>query len=324
MASAYTPEQISTFLKYIQLPEKYHPANKPKHDIQFLSQLHVHTIAAIPYDNLSLHYSPTHKISIDPQHSFKKIVENGRGRGGYCMENSILFNHVLRGLGLQVYTAGVRIRLRKDGIPDGDYIGWVHIVNIVTLSCGTKYMLDVGFGGDGATKPLPLVSGHAVPNIGTQEIRLVHDHIPPQVDRSERTKLWIYQYRNVPTQDWNSFYAFPEMEFLESDYYIMNWYTGSSPTSFQTFTCLVIKFLRRRKEGGEEGEEEIFGKRMLVNGTVKENLGGKTKVVQECTVEEERIGALEKWFGMRFTEEERLGIVGYVTELKGAHGEGLD
>lgn len=185
-------------------------------------------------------------------------------------------------------------------------------------------MLDVGFGGDGATKPVPLISGWAIPNIGTQEIRLVHDHIPPQIDRSEHTKLWIYQYRNKPDQPWNSFYAFPEVEFLEADYYIMNWYTGSSPTSFQTFTMLIIQFLRRKKEGGDEDEEEVFGKRMLVNGTVKENLGGKTKVVQECKTEDERIEALDKRFGMRFTDEERAGIVGHVTELKGAHGESLD
>lgn len=40
------------------------------------------------------------------------------------MENSIFFNHVLKGLGFQVYTAGVRIRPRIGGVPGGDYIGW--------------------------------------------------------------------------------------------------------------------------------------------------------------------------------------------------------
>lgn len=185
-------------------------------------------------------------------------------------------------------------------------------------------MIDVGFGGDGATKPVPLIHGHALPNIGTQEIRLIHDHIPPQTDRSERTKMWIYQYRNGKNMEWNSFYAFPEFEFLEADFYIMNWYTGSSPTSFQTFTCILIKFLRRQKEGGEEDEQEIFGKRMLVNEVIKENLGGKTKIVKECKTESERIEWLDKFFGMRFTDEERAGIVGHVTEIKGAHGESLE
>lgn len=184
-------------------------------------------------------------------------------------------------------------------------------------------MLDVGFGGDGATKPVPL-NGETLHNMGTQEIRLINDHIPDQVDREERTKLWIYQYRNYKEQPWNSFYAFPPFEFLEADYEIMNWYTSASPKSFQTFTCLVIKFLKRQVEGGEDGEEEVYGKRMLVNGVVKENLGGKTQVVKDCKTEDERIEALREWFGISFTDEEKAGIVGHVTELKGAHGESLD
>jgi arylamine N-acetyltransferase len=191
-----------------------------------------------------------------------------------------------------------------------------HIVNIVTLSSGEKYMLDVGFGGDGATKPLPLIHKHAVHNMGTQEIRLIHDHIPLQTLRTEASKLWIYQYRNGPNLEWNSFYAFAEFEFLHDDFEVVNWYTGCSPESFQKKIPMVVKFLRTSKEGGN-GEQEVYGKRMLVTETVKENLGGKTKVVQQCKTENERLEALERWFGITFTKEERDGIVGHFTELKG-------
>lgn len=48
----------------------------------------------------------------------------GNGRGGYCMENSIFFNHVLRGLGFRAYLAGARIRLREGGVPRGGFTGW--------------------------------------------------------------------------------------------------------------------------------------------------------------------------------------------------------
>jgi arylamine N-acetyltransferase len=124
MASAYTQDQIPAFLAHIDLPQKYHPSDNPVQDLNYLTALHVHTISTIPYDNLSLHYSSTHKISINPQHAFEKIVTNKRGRGGYCMENSIMFNHVLRALGWNAYTVGVRIRHRKDGVPEGEYTGW--------------------------------------------------------------------------------------------------------------------------------------------------------------------------------------------------------
>ena len=76
-----------------------------------------------------------------------------------------------------------------------------------------------------------------------------------------------------------------------------------------------MKFLRRPNEK-VPGDEEIYGKRMLVNGTVKENLGGRTKVVQECKTEDERVEALKKWFGIELGQEEIEGIRGFQTELR--------
>lgn len=92
--------------------------------MEYLTALHVHQITAAPYENLILHYSAEHAVSLDPQSLYDKIVTSARGRGGYCMENSIFFNHVLKGLGFQVYMTGVRIRPRIGGVPGGDYTGW--------------------------------------------------------------------------------------------------------------------------------------------------------------------------------------------------------
>jgi arylamine N-acetyltransferase len=190
----------------------------------------------------------------------------------------------------------------------------VHIVNIVTLPSGEKWMLDVGFGGDGATKPLPLISEHVTQNLGTQEIRLLHSTIPSQMDQSQ--KLWIYQYRNGKDMEWNSFYAFPETEFLPADFEVMSFYTSQSmgETNFQTRTVLIVRFLRAQGEGGEE---EIIGKAMLVNEVVKRNDGGKTKLVMTCKTEEERVKALKEHFDILLTEDEVNGIKGRKVELLG-------
>lgn len=316
--SIFTEEQIAAFLTLIGLPTKlqqHRLNNDAAADLHLLQQLHIHAISTVPYENLTLHYNKTHTITIKPQSSFAKIVTNGRGRGGYCMENSIFYNHILRGLGFSAYLAAVRIRHRVDGVPQGDYSGWVHLVNLVTLSDGTKWAVDVGFGGDGATAPIQLVHNKPQTNLGTQQIRLFHDHIPTQLHRTEDTKQWIYQYRNSPEQEWNSFFAFNETEATEPDFHNINFYTGSHPESFQTFTCIIVKFLRRLRPG-HPSDQEIYGKRMLVNGIVKENLGGRTSVVQDCKTEAERILAIEKWFGITFTEEEVRGISGWGTELK--------
>lgn len=175
-------------------------------------------------------------------------------------------------------------------------------------------MVDVAFGGDGATKPLPLISGHSQHNLGTQEIRLVFETIPQQIDQEK--PLWIYQYRNGADKEWNSFYAFNEHEFLHEDFEIMNYYvsTNMSDRNFQTRNVLVVAFV---KGEGEEGEEKIVGKRMLVNGAVKENMGGKTKLVKICESESERVEILKEFFGITLTNEEIGGVKGQIAELRG-------
>ncbi|KAI9732674.1 MAG: DUF1279 super [Cirrosporium novae-zelandiae] len=304
MASALTEEQVDRYLEFLQVPHQYHRKANPPRDLEFLNVLHTHQISAVPYETLELHYSKDHKISLGPQKLYGKIVAPN-GRGGYCMENSVLFNHLLRALGFQVYTTGVRTRPRVGSVPQGGYKGWVHTVNIVTLADGVKYMLEVGYGGDGATKIIPLVDNHVIQNIGTQEMRLIYDNIPQQVDKS--MKLWICQYRNGPDRPWDSLYCFSEIEFLDHDFEVMNFFTSSSPDAFPTFMVLVVKFLRR--------EHEIYGKIMLVNNEVKQNLGGKTILVKTCTTEEERVEALKEYFGILLTDEEREGIRGMSTEL---------
>lgn len=124
MASAYTPTQLEAYEEHVSLPPQFRQSAKPELTTEYLTALHVHQISTAPYENLNLHYSSHHKVSLDPQVLFQKIVTDKRGRGGYCMENSIFFNHVLKGLGFQVYTAGVRNRPRIGGVPGGDYSGW--------------------------------------------------------------------------------------------------------------------------------------------------------------------------------------------------------
>lgn len=107
---------------------------------------------------------------------------------------------------------------------------------------------------------------------------------------------------------------------MQADSEVMNWWTSHSPGFYQTRTVVLIKFLRRprRGVGGEQEEvEEIYGKRMLINGIMKGNLGGKTEVVMECKSERERVEVLERYFGISLTDQERVGMRGWATELRG-------
>jgi arylamine N-acetyltransferase len=323
MASpTFSPSQLEAYFNRIQLPTEYRPASSPPLSLKFLTALHIHHITTIPYENLCMHYSKDRIISLSPQDLFKKIVTKNCGRGGYCMESSLLFLHILRDLGFSVYPTGVRIRLREDGVPVGEYTGPVHIVLIVnfpssTSSSGGKYVIDVAFGGDGPTRPLPLKEGIVTTNLGTQEVRLQQGFIEQVGERADGTRqeFWTYEYRNSPEKEWNSFYCFREEEFLEADFGVMNYFTGAFGPTFQTSTVLIVLFVRSREE---DGELRVIGKRMLVNGDVKENLGGRTEVVKVCKTEDERVEVLNDFFKISLEKGEREGIIGRITELKPA------
>lgn len=126
---AYSEFQASAWLRRLRLPASYQPyidqpAGIPK-TYQVLETLFQSQISIFPYENLSVHYSPSHLVGIKPDALYHKMMDNeSRGRGGYCMELSIFFHHMLRVLGFTVIMAGVRNRTRTDGVPDGEYQGW--------------------------------------------------------------------------------------------------------------------------------------------------------------------------------------------------------
>lgn len=182
----------------------------------------------------------------------------------------------------------------------------------------------MAFGGDGPTEPIELREGASIENLGTQDARLVRGFIPGQSEQDDpERRWWIYECRNGEDKPWHSFYCFSDkVEWSVQDFGVSNWFTGHSPESFQTITVLAVKFLRRAKAGanGEKNgdgddAQEVYGKVMLVNEAVKENLGGKTRLVQECKSEKERVEALSKWFGIELTEEEQRAIDGFTTAI---------
>jgi arylamine N-acetyltransferase len=132
MASGYSTAQLRKYLKYVSLARDYaqaihDPISFPQTE-EALTYLFKCQITRFPYDNLSVHYSATHIVDIDPGTIYTKLMgandESPSGRGGYCFECNIFFYHILRGLGFSVYMTGVRNRARIDGIPQGDFKGW--------------------------------------------------------------------------------------------------------------------------------------------------------------------------------------------------------
>lgn len=334
LRSAYSPSQIITYLDHISFPL---PLSFPR-NAQSLRLLHRLQITTIPYENLSLHYNPRHINDINPQALYQKLVgPPSRGRGGYCFETAVFWLNILRGLGFTAYHCQASIRLRDGPVPKGDFVGPRHVVTVVEFGA-ERWVTDVGFGGDGMTAPLPLIRGlepgQEYPvhrNLGSQEVRITRDLYPGVVSDGEGNKVWFYEYRNRPEDEWNRYFAFGDREASSWDLECANYWVSSHPESFQRKQILVVKFLG--SSGEETGkkflesadkshsgkieipEVEIRGKIMLADGVVKRNLGGKTDIVKICQTEEQRLQALREYFGITLSEDEQQGIKGFETAL---------
>jgi len=89
----------------------------------------------------------------------------------------------------------------------------------------------------------------------------------------------------------------------------MNFWTSQSRQSWFTYAVVVVRLIM------EEGE--LVGQVILNGAEVTKRVKGETEHIQTCKAEGERVDALERWFEIRFREEERMGIRGMVTALHG-------
>ena len=309
--SLLTRQQIDEYCERIQLPAHYQFDRIHVPDLKLLSVLQAHHITAIPYENLSLHYAKDVNISLDVSNIHAKLVR--RRRGGYCMENNILFHHVLLFFGFPVMLTGARLFRGTEGRLSG-WSGWYvsvcknchhlkatltyireHSVNIVSLPDQSRILADVGYGGHGPKCPLPLTNGLVTQNIGTQSVRLIQDSLP-----GSNQLAWIYQTRMADDQPWSPGYSFTEIEFFLRDFEVMSFFTSRSADCFLTTHLLVVMFLRE--------EDRVYGKVVLDHDKVKKNIGWKNEVVQCFSDEEERIKGLQDHFGIELTDEEQSGI----------------
>jgi N-hydroxyarylamine O-acetyltransferase len=111
-----------------------------------LQQAHV---GAVPFENLDILLG--RPISLDLGSLQAKIV--GARRGGYCFEQNTLFQAVLETLGFAVTALAARVRAGATGIRPR-----THMLLRVDLPEG-PFVSDVGFGGDGPLRALPLAEG---------------------------------------------------------------------------------------------------------------------------------------------------------------------
>jgi len=209
MSATYSDVQIKQYLERIGFPS----GEKIKPDLPTLTRLAACHLQTVPFENLALHYAKNPNVDVSPDFLFDKVVT--RHRGGYCMEQNLVFAALLKSLGFDLYTIGGRVAL-----PFG-FTGWQHMGIIVTID-GAEYLTDVGFGGNGPTQPIPIfkdgkILSEPVFGVLPEEHRVVKG---PLAGASKKGyQVWHLQHRRNQQTDWRSIYVFEkDVEFILPDY----------------------------------------------------------------------------------------------------------
>ncbi|KAK4502954.1 hypothetical protein PRZ48_006381 [Zasmidium cellare] len=320
----YTDDDLETYFNRIQLPhrKRVHSVTHLSipQKLSFLTTLQKHHLVKCPWENLTQHYSWHHTIHISPSHLFAKVVHN-EGRGGYCMEINYFFHLILYALDFDVYMCGSRIYRANLGA----FGGWTHVVNIVTID-GTKYLLDGGLGAAGPHIPMPLHDSLTQTHIAPAQMRLIYAPLPQNLNQEH--KFWIFQHRYDEHGEWKPQYCFPDLEFTPQDLVGMNLEPGTNRHTFFTHKVVAVRFTTSLEINGPSGpgspseaslEGEIDGTLVLNHDVVKWRRRGEKVLEWWLKSEEERVQALEMYFGVVLDREEREGVLGTAAMI-GARG----
>ncbi|KAL1437222.1 hypothetical protein MTO96_048942, partial [Rhipicephalus appendiculatus] len=180
------------------------PPSLPRTILDRLIKVHLERVT---FENLDVLLE--RRVSLDAADVFGKVT--GRGRGGYCFELNSLFGRLLLALGYSLRLRAARLRLT---IPDDSTkrTRLSHIVLLVELGDGDRYIVDVGMAQCGLHRALP-VAGDATPF----RVRVLD-------------ALNTFEVA-VPTRGggWKTFYVVEPYDLDWLDFGTLHWYSSTNP-----------------------------------------------------------------------------------------------
>ena len=191
-----TAQQVQVYLARLEITEPV------QNDLDSLNRLLFAQLTHIPFDSLDVWGAgicPSMKLN----DIYEKIVETGRG--GYCFELNTLFRALLNALGFDAYQT-VAFILNPDGTPQPP----AHNVILCDLN-GTRYFMDVGYGGPVPYQVLELKEG-------AQDAFCL-----------KKEDIW-YVYRSI-NEDIRPLIAFRDVPVTVNELIPLNFYISQRPDS---------------------------------------------------------------------------------------------
>ena len=211
------------------------------------------------------------------------------GRGGYCLEQNMLFREGLRSLGYQITSLQGRV---VRGMAIDAPRPAIHMLLQVELPEG-QYLADVGFGNLAPTSALLLRPGieQETPH---EPMRFI-DVGGELTLQAKLRDIWEHIYRVIP---------YPR---YDGEYEITNWYTGTHPDAPYQSNIIAAR------PGANRTRITMFNARV----TVRHATGEAER--RQLTDEAEFRSVLRDEFGLRMTDEEIHACID-VMKRKGEKG----
>lgn len=188
-------------------------------DLETLTILQWRHPQAIPFENLDPLLGVPVKLDVDALQ--RKLIKDGRG--GWCYEQNLLFQHALEAIGFRVTGLAGRVFMDRpaDAVPPR-----THMMLRVDLD-DVSYIVDAGFGGMTLTGPIRL-EADAVQQTPHERRRLLQ--------RDDE-----YEMQAEIRGEWRTLYRLSLAEQRLPDYELFNWYLCNHPDSHFLKTLMVAR-----------------------------------------------------------------------------------
>jgi len=253
------------YLERIGLAGKEIPLTKEGLDMLQWAQL-----KNVPFENIDI-YDYDVKVDFMVDELFDKVVN--KGRGGYCFELNAIFMALLKSVGFEVYSVGVRIIM---GGGD-DYIPAIAHRGIIAVIDGKRYYADVGFGMTNAP-----AASICIEDSDKQDIAGQTFHVE---DRPYNNKMIIQHYKTGPA----NLFLFSADPFHDVDFIAYN-------NNMQVTGWRAKRIANLRTQDGA----------ISVDGDIFRETVGEQRTETKINSPQEALEILNSKFGMKLTKPLRL------------------
>lgn len=251
-------------------------------NLHLLIFAHAHAIA---YESLDIMLGRTPRLDLGSLQA--KMIHGGRG--GYCLEQNMLFREGLRSFGYDITSLQGRV---VRGLAIDAPRPAIHMLLQVNLPEG-PYLADVGFGNLAPTSALLLKEGVAQ-DTPHEPMRFI-DVEGELTLQAKLRDVWEHIYRVIP---------YPR---YDGEYEITNWYTGTHPDAPYQSNIIAAR------PGPDRSRVTLFNRRLTVR---KANGEAERRLLHD---EMEFGSVLRNDFGLAMTDDEIRGCID-VMERKGEKG----